>query len=586
MPHHTPLVATIVIGLVIAFILGALANRLRISPLVGYVLAGVAVGPHTPGFVADQALASGLAEIGVILLMFGVGLQISPKDLLSVRAIAISGALAQIALAIPLAIGISAALGWPLTSGLVFGVALSVASTVVLMRALEERRLVQTEKGRIAIGWLIVQDLVMVLALVLMPALATLDGQMVKVSGVVEPLAVGASDVFLTLLITLGKVLAFLVVMLLVGRRVVPWILHYIAHTGSRELFRLSVLVVALGIAFGAALLFDVSFALGAFFAGVILSESELSHRAAQDSLPLRDAFAVLFFISIGMLIDPAIIVRDPGPVVATVLIIMLGKSVAAYLIVRAFGHSASTALTISAGLAQIGEFSFIFVGLAVGLGLMPEEGRDFVLAGAILSILLNPALFLLADRLGPRLERGRASAGGGAVQAAEAEEALVPTALSDHVVLVGCGRVGRVICEGLRERGERFLVIEERAERAERLRASGVEVLVGNAVEAHVLQAANLAGARLLFVAIPNGFEAANIVAQANAMNPAIQTVVRVHSDDELAYLRQHGAHHVVMGETETAMGMLAVAFPVGEMPAAEAAGEPEARARPEQTG
>ncbi|MGD9537971.1 MAG: YbaL family putative K(+) efflux transporter [Alphaproteobacteria bacterium] len=563
MPHNTePLITTIVVGLVIAFVLGAVANRLRISPLVGYVLAGVAVGPHTPGFIADQWLASQLAEIGVILLMFGVGLHFSLKDLLSVRAIAIPGALAQIAVATLLGLGVALAMGWPLGAGLVFGVALSVASTVVLMRALDERRLIQTERGRIAVGWLIVEDLAMVLALVLMPAFAALGGKTVEVSGTLMPIEVGAGNVFLTLLITLGKVIAFFAVMLLVGRRVIPWILHYIAHTGSRELFRLSVLAVALGIAFGAAQLFDVSFALGAFFAGMILSESELSQRAAQESLPLRDAFAVLFFVSVGMLIDPAIIVRDPGPVIATVLIIVLGKSVAAFLIVRAFGHPPSTALLISASLAQIGEFSFIFVGLAITLELIPDYGRDYVLTGAIVSILLNPVLFLAVDRFGPRLERAKAAGEGAAAEEVEEESALVPTTLSGHAILVGCGRVGRVICEGLRARGASFLVIEERTEVAERLRAGGVEVLVGNAVEASVLQAANVGGARLLLVAIPNGFEAANIVTAANAMNPAIETVVRVHSDDEVEYLRQRGARHVVLGETETAMGMLAAAF------------------------
>src|SRR5215207_7396686 len=387
MPHHTPLISTIVIGLVLAFAFGALAQRLRVSPLVGYLLAGVVMGPFTPGYVGDQHLANELAEIGVILLMFGVGLHFSLKDLLSVRAIAVPGAVVQIVVATLMGIGLAVWLGWPLGGGLVFGLALSVATTVVLLRALQERRLVDTERGRIAVGWLIVEDLAMVLTLVLLPALAgLLKGEA----------GAGFFAVALPLAITLGKVAAFVVFMLVIGQRVIPWLLHYVAHTGSRELFRLAVLAISLGIAFGAAVLFDVSFALGAFFAGMILSESELSHRAAQETLPLRDAFAVLFFVSVGMLVDPLIVLREPLPLLATVFIIVVGKSAAAFLIVRAFGHPASTAWTISASLAQIGEFSFILAGLGVSLALLPERGRDLVLAGAILSILLNPVFFAL----------------------------------------------------------------------------------------------------------------------------------------------------------------------------------------------
>ena len=393
MSHHTPLITLIVVGLVLAFAFGALVHRFRVSPLVGYLLAGIVVGPFTPGFVADQGMAQELAEIGVILLMFGVGLHFSLKDLLSVRAIAIPGAIFQIATATLLGMGMAWWLGWSVGAGVVFGLALSVASTVVLLRALQERRLLETERGRIAVGWLIVEDIAMVLTLVMLPVLApAFKG---GASGAFE-----WSALAVPFLITIAKVAAFVAIMLIVGKRVIPWLLHYVAHTGSRELFRLAVLAIALGCAFGAAALFDVSFALGAFFAGMIMSESELSQRAANETLPLRDAFAVLFFVSVGMLVDPMIVVREPIAVLATVLIIVIGKSIAAYAIVRMFRHPHSTALTISASLAQIGEFSFILAGLGVSLALLPERGRDLVLAGAIISILLNPLFFAWLDRI------------------------------------------------------------------------------------------------------------------------------------------------------------------------------------------
>jgi len=398
--HETPLITTIVAGLGLAFVFGAIAQRLRVSPLVGYLLAGVAVGPFTPGFVADPALAAELAEIGVILLMFGVGLHFSLNDLLSVRAIAVPGALVQIGAATLFGLGLALSMGWTVGAGLVFGLALSVASTVVLMRAIQQRRLMETERGRIAVGWLVVEDLAMVLALVLLPALApVLGGSSIALAS--EPLAArfgfGLAGV---LLLTFLKVGVFVGFMLIVGRRVVPWVLHYIARTGSRELFRLAVLAIALSVAFGAAKLFGVSFALGAFFAGMILSESALSQRAAEESLPLRDAFAVLFFVSVGMLFDPTTIVREPWPTAATLFIIVVGKSLAAFLIVLAFGRPIATALTISASLAQVGEFSFILAAFGVNLNLLPSQGRDLILAGAILSILVNPLVFAIVDRL------------------------------------------------------------------------------------------------------------------------------------------------------------------------------------------
>jgi len=558
MPHHTPLIATIVAGLVLAFIFGAIANRLRLSPLVGYLLAGVAVGPHTPGFVADQSLAAQLAEIGVILLMFGVGMHFSLKDLLSVRAIAVPGAILQIALSTLLGIGLSWALGWPLGAGFVFGLALSVASTVVLLRALQERRLLDTDRGRIAVGWLIVQDLAMVLALVLLPALASLLGEDRSAS----PASLsGASEVATALAITLGKVTAFVALMLVVGRRVIPWVLHYVAHTGSRELFRLAVLALALGVAYGAAALFDVSFALGAFFAGMVLSESELSQQAAAESLPLRDAFAVLFFVSVGMLFDPSILLHDPWAVIAAIAIIVIGNSGAGVLIVRAFGHPPGTALMIGASLAQIGEFSFILANLGVALGLLPEHGRDLVLAGAMLSILANPALFAAVDRLKSRRERRVEDRGD--QQPVETLTREIPvTTLVDHAVLVGFGRVGSRIGQALRNEGRPLLVFEDNGDIVDKLRGSGVEAISGNAAAPELIRAANLGRARWLFVAVPNAFEAGQIIEQARAINPTLPIIARAHSDAEVDHLQKLGASVTIMGEREIADAMVEHAF------------------------
>jgi CPA2 family monovalent cation:H+ antiporter-2 len=548
MVHHTPLITTVVVALVLAFVLGALAQRLRLSPLVGYLLAGVFIGPFTPGYVADQGIANELAEIGVILLMFGVGLHFSLKDLMSVRAIAIPGAVAQIGVATLFGMGLGWSLGWPVGGQLVFGLALSVASTVVLLRALQERRLVDSERGRIAVGWLIVEDIAMVLALVLLPPLA----EILK-SGTSN----GLGAIGIPLVITLAKVAAFVAFMLLVGRRVIPAILHYVAHTGSRELFRLAVLAISLGVAFGASTLFDVSFALGAFFAGMILSESELSQRAANETLPLRDAFAVLFFVSVGMLFDPTIILREPVPVIATVLIIVIVKSVAAFGIVRAFGHRNSTALTISASLAQIGEFSFILAGLGVSLALMPERGRDLILAGAILSILINPFLFTALDRVLARDTAVPESEGGAKTE--PPREEVTATSLTDHIVLVGYGRVGKMVGAALKAGGQPLLVIENSTGPIERARAAGLEVISGHAVEPGLLEATNLGGAKGLLVAIPDGFEGGQIVAKARALAPGLRIVARAHSDEEVAHLKHHGANFVIMGEEEIAKAMLA---------------------------
>lgn len=558
MPHHIPLISTVVAGLVLAFVLGALAQRVRISPLVGYLLAGVLIGPATPGFVADTQIANELAEIGVILLMFGVGLHFSFEDLLSVRAIAVPGAMVQIAVATAFGVGLALALGWSVGAGLVFGLALSVASTVVLLRALQERRLVETERGRIAVGWLIVEDLATVLALVLLPALAPILKNGVQ-SGI------DLESVAIPIVITIGKVTAFIALMLVVGRRFIPWLLHYIAHTGSRELFRLSVLAIALGCAFAAATLFDVSFALGAFFAGMMMAESELSQRAASETLPLRDAFAVLFFVSVGMLFDPAVLIRDPLPIIATLSIILFGKSAAAFVIVRLFRYSTATALTISASLAQIGEFSFILAGLGVRLGLLPEQGRDLILAGAILSILLNPLFFAGLDAWLARLPEAKSAGGapqGSTPAAPERSREPVPaTALSNHVVLIGHGRVGRFITAAVGREIGSLLIVEENADLVAQARAAGHEAIQGNGVDPEVLAACNLPGARYLLVAVPNAFEGGQILEQARKLNPALPIAARAHSEEEIEHLRKHGATHVVMGEHEIAKAMLSLA-------------------------
>jgi monovalent cation:H+ antiporter-2, CPA2 family len=560
MPHATPLVSTIVVGLVLAFAFGAIAHRLKASPLVGYLIAGIVIGPFTPGFVADQKIANELSDIGIILLMFGVGLQFSLHELLSVRAIAVPGALLQIVVATALGGALSWALGWPLATGLVFGAALSVASTVVVLRNLQERRLLDTERGRIAVGWLIVEDLAMVLVLVFVPALADVTrGSAFNLSAVALPLA-----------ITLSKFAAFMVLMWLVGRRVIPWLLHYVAHTGSRELFRLSVLAIALGVAYGATTLFEVSFALGAFFAGMIMSESALSQRAAQETLPLRDAFAVLFFVSVGMLFNPMVILSNPFALLATLVIVIFAKSSLAYFVMRLFRHSESTALMIAASRAQIGEFSFILAGLGVTLGVLPVLGRDLILAAALISILLTPFLFVAADWIYAHQEPAPKKT---PVEAAPAEAAPAPepvvetptrepvpaTKLTGHVVLVGYGRVGSVVGAELKAATVPLLVFEADEDRVEELRRLGIEAISGNAADPELAAAANYPAARCLLVAVPDGFEGGQIVEQAHAINPQLPIIARSHSDEETAHLVRHGATKVIMGEQMIAHAMIA---------------------------
>ncbi|HXV40265.1 MAG TPA: YbaL family putative K(+) efflux transporter [Steroidobacteraceae bacterium] len=545
MEHATPLIAMIVAGLGLAFVLGALAARLGMSPIVGYLLAGIAVGPFTPGFVADQKLANELAEIGVILLMFGVGMHFSLRDLLSVRAIALPGAVVQITVATALGVLLAQALGWGWGAGIIFGLSLSVASTVVLLRALEDRGLVTSERGRIAVGWLIVEDIAMVLALVLLPALAGFLG-----SDTTEP-APDASALAIAVLATLAKVAGFMVVVLVVGRRTIPWLLHAVAQ--HRELFRLAVLAIALGVAFGSAKLFGVSFALGAFFAGMVLSESELSYRAAEETLPLREAFAVLFFVSVGMLFDPGVVLREPLALAGALFIVLVGKSVAAFLIVLLFRHPVGVGMTIAASLAQIGEFSFILVGLGMSLGLLPEAGRDIVLATAIISIVLNPLAFGVSRRLEPYIEAAQRRLRGAAPASPDAAEP------GGHVVLVGFGRVGTLVAAALAERDVPFVVIESDADRVADLKEKGYACVEGNAASRGVIVQAGVRRASELLVAIPNTFEGGRAVRHAKEANPGIHVVARAHSDAEVAHLGRLGADVVIMGERQIALEMIA---------------------------
>ena len=561
MPHDISLIATITMGLVLAFFGGLVAHRLLLPPLVGYLLAGVALGPFTPGFVGDANVAAQLSEIGVILLMFGVGLHFSITDLLAVRSIALPGAIAQIAVATGSGVALALLWGWGIGAGLVLGLALSVASTVVLLRALEQRNELDTVNGRIAVGWLIVEDLVMVFALVLLPALAgSLGGD---ARGFATQFASG--NLAMALALTIGKVAVFVALIFVVGTRLVPWLLQTVARTGSRELFTLSVLAIALGIAYGSAELFGVSFALGAFFAGVVLSESDFSHQAAADSLPLQDAFAVLFFVSVGMLFDPGILVRQPLAVLAVVLLIVFGKSVAAFVIVLVCGYPVTTALTVSASLAQIGEFSFILAGLGVTLGLLPSEGRDLILAGAMLSITLNPLVFATVDpvtawlRARPRwiawLERS-------GDRLATLSEKDGGNGWKDHAIIIGYGRVGEIIGDGLKAQGFPFVVVDENRRRVEDLRARGLTAIYGDATAAGVLEAAGVSHAKLLVLSIPQGFQKRRIIELARAANPRIETAVRTDRASEVAYLKDQGVGLAIMGRREVAFGLLRYAL------------------------
>ena len=552
MPHSMNLITTIAASLGLATILGFVAARLKMPPLVGYLLAGIIIGPYTRGFVADVALAGQLADIGVMLLMFGVGLHFSLDDLIAVRRLVVPGALIQMTVATALGIGTAILWGWSFEAALVFGVSLSVASTVVVLRALESRGAMKSFNGSVAVGWLIVQDLVMVLVLVLLPPLAGSLGGKVEHAG----RGVGAM-----LAITIAEVAAFVVLMLVVGRRVMPRLLWLVAKTGSRELFTLAVIAAAVGVAYGSAHLFGVSFALGAFFAGIMMRESALSHRAAEASLPLRDAFAVLFFVSVGMLFDPMVVVRQPLAVTTVVAIVVIGTPLIAFAIVLAFRYPLDTALTVGASLAQIGEFSFIVAGLGLSLGLLTPDGRSLILAGALISIAINPALFALLEPA-QRWIRRRSSVARHVERStdplAELPMNVDSSVLTNHVVLVGYGRVGRRIGRALSEQGVPFVVVEQSREMVEKLRQRNVPAVSGNGAEPSVLIQGHVARARMLVIATPETVQMRKMVEIARMLNPRIEIVLRTHSDEEAALLRRENAGEVFIGEHELARGMI----------------------------
>lgn len=546
--NDLPLVSTVAVGFTAAFVCGFIASKFKLSPIVGYLVAGILIGPFTPGIVADTHIAEQLSELGILLLMFGVGLHFSIKDLLAVWRIAVPGAIAQIGAATLMGWAVSACWGWSLPAGLMLGLALSVASTVVLLRALEEHHLLQTTNGNIAIGWLIVEDIVMVLALVMIPALADIQGDATMTMVLPE------------LLVAMGKVVLFVAFMLIVGKRALPWLLDAVAKQRSRELFTLSVFAVAMGVAFGAASLFGVSFALGAFFAGMMIRESDLSHEAAEKALPLQDAFAVLFFVAVGMLFDPEVLINSPWKVLAVVGIIMVGKAIVATLIVMIWRYPMKTALVVSAGLAQIGEFSFILAGLGVAAGILPEEGRDLILAGALISISLNPACFH-ANRL-MHDWAAKHFAGSRLFIFRDDDLAHLGTeeraGLKELVILVGHGRVGKHISENITSAKIELVVIDSNRERVEAMREHGFHAIAGDATQEETLLDAAIDKAVAIIVAVPNPYEARRIVEAARLVQPAIKVLVRAHNDDEMDYFAQQKVDLSVMGPREVGRRMV----------------------------
>ncbi len=551
MQHSTELIATVAVSFGLAILFGLLATRLKMPTIVGYLLAGVVIGPATPGFGADVALARQLAEIGVMLLMFGVGLHFSLDDLLAVRKIALPGAIVQVAVAAALGFALAQFWGWSAGSALVFGLGLSVASTVVVLRALEGSGALTAINGRIAIGWLVVEDLIMIVVLVLLPPMAgLLAGK--EATGT-------AADVGMALIVVLGKAVVFIAFMIVAGRRLLPQLLTMVARTGSRELFTLCVVAAAITVAYVASALFDLSFALGAFLAGMMMRESELSHRAAEESLPLRDAFAVLFFVSVGMLFDPAVL-SAPGKLLAVLAIVMLATPLTAFALVLAFRYSLITALTVGASLSQIGEFSFVLAALGVSLGLMTAEGQGLIVAAAMLSIAANPLVFaalrpvhawiVARPHLARHLERGDAPLATLPMTTAE-------SFLSGQVVLVGYGRVGKRIAQSLGERGVPYVVAEQNRERVKELREAGIPSVSGDAAQAFVLIQAHVAKAGMLVVATPDTVSVRSMVQIARSLNPSIEIVVRTHDEEEAQLLRKENLGVVFYGEQELALAM-----------------------------
>ncbi len=556
MHHDISLITTLAAGFGLALILGFIATRLKLPALVGYLLAGIAIGPATPGFVADAQIASQLAEVGVMLLMFGVGLHFSVDDLMAVRKIALPGAVVQMAVATALGAGVATFWGWSLGSALVFGISLSVASTVVLLKALESRGLVDSGDGRIAVGWLVVEDLAMVLVLVLLPALApSLGGKATE----------GARSMGMTIFITLAQVGGFIAFMLIVGRRLFPWLLWQVTKTGSRELFTLCVIAAAVSIAYGSSAIFGVSFALGAFFAGMVLRESQFSARAAEDTLPLQDAFAVLFFVSVGMLFDPAVILEEPLHVLATVAIVLVGKTLAAFAVVLLLRYPVRTAAIVAASLAQVGEFSFILAGLGMALGLLPKEGNDLILAAALISIALNPVMFSLVgptERWLHRHTKFASKLDASANPLAELPMTTEAKYLAGHIVLVGWGRVGKQIGSDLAAEGVPYVVVESNREFVESHRQGGGAAVWGDATDALVLVQAHIREARALVIATPETVQVRTMVETARTLNPSVEVIVRSHNAEEADLLERDGAGKVFVGEHELARAMVSFAL------------------------
>lgn len=533
--HDMPLLTTVALGLSGAFICGLIAHKMRLPPIVGYLIAGILIGPFTPGYVADAKVAEQLSEIGIVLLMFGVGLHFSIKDLMDVRKIALPGAIVQIATATTMGALIAHYWGWPLQSGLLFGLACSVASTVVLLRSLEDHHLMQTSNGRIAIGWLIVEDLVMVLALVFVPSLAAIGTAENQES---------LKDLIETVGFSLLKISLFVIFMLVIGNRVLPWVVNMVASTRSRELFTLAVFAIAVGVAFGAGKIFGVSLALGAFFSGMMIRESHLSQEVAERALPFQDAFAVLFFVSVGMLFNPSIMISHPIEVLACVLIIMVGKSAAAFLIVMLFKYPLKTGLLVSAGLAQIGEFSFILVTLGVSLDILPTTGRDIVLAGALITITLNPITFLGSRLIYEFCEKHKKIGNFFDMSDEDDLAHLRVEEIEDlrrTVILVGAGQVGGYICDHVETQRTELVIIETNRQRVEALRQQGYHALAGDAGTPETLREAMIEKAKALIVVIPDSFEAVRIVDAAKSVRPDIKIIVvdRYHNYDEEVFER-----------------------------------------------
>ncbi|MBM3349577.1 MAG: sodium:proton antiporter [Betaproteobacteria bacterium] len=540
MPHDVTLIAILAGGFGLALIFGLAVSYLKMPPLLGYLIAGVVIGPATPGFVADIGLSTQLAEIGVMLLMFGVGLHFSINDLLAVKKIAVPGALFQMAVATALGYLVAHYWGWSLIGSIIFGLSLSVASTVVLLRALESKGLLETANGQIAVGWLVVEDLMMVLALVLVPVMAEIYGNDGSVAQ-----STSSSELFTLIGITLAKVTAFIVLMLVVGKRLLPKMLWIVAKSGSRELFTLAVIASAIGIAFLAAELFDVSFALGAFFAGMMLGESELSKRAADESLPLRDAFAVLFFVSVGMLFNPEIIWQEPIKLLIVIAIIMVGKTLAAILLVLLFKYPLGTALTVGVSLAQIGEFSFILAGMGLAMNLIPNEAYSLILAGAILSIAFNSFLF---NGIEPALVWARKRSH----LARKLDERLDPLSLlpstvnqsllHKQVVIVGYGRVGKKVFENLKSQNINCVIAEKDRGMVEELRKQNIPAVTGDAANPFVLIQAHIARAAILVIATKDSIDISKMVETARTLNPEVKIFIRARNPEEVELYEKEG--------------------------------------------